>query len=77
MNDSFLKDKAGADALPVPHRASIDMGSAEFFERARARLNFDVPAALADPSIVAKTGDLKEGVAAFIEKRPATFKGEW
>jgi enoyl-CoA hydratase/carnithine racemase len=27
--------------------------------------------------LVAKTGDLKEGVAAFIEKRPATFKGEW
>jgi 8-oxo-dGTP pyrophosphatase MutT (NUDIX family) len=57
LNDSFLKDKAGADALPVPHSDSIDMGSAEFFERARARLNFDVPAALADPSIVAKTGD--------------------
>lgn len=27
--------------------------------------------------LVAKTGDLKEGVAAFTEKRPATFKGEW
>lgn len=27
--------------------------------------------------LVAKTGDLKEGVAAFSEKRPATFKGEW
>lgn len=57
MNDSFLKDKAGANALPVPHRASIDMGSKEFFERARARLNFEVPPALSDPSIVAKTGD--------------------
>jgi enoyl-CoA hydratase/carnithine racemase len=27
--------------------------------------------------LVAKTGDLKEGVAAFTEKRPADFKGEW
>lgn len=27
--------------------------------------------------LAAKTGDLKEGVAAFSEKRPATFKGEW
>jgi enoyl-CoA hydratase/carnithine racemase len=27
--------------------------------------------------LVAKTGDLKEGVAAFTEKRPANFKGEW
>jgi enoyl-CoA hydratase/carnithine racemase len=27
--------------------------------------------------LVAKTGDLKEGVAAFTQKRSATFKGEW
>ncbi|MEZ0002333.1 enoyl-CoA hydratase/carnithine racemase [Sinorhizobium fredii] len=27
--------------------------------------------------LVAKTGDLKEGVAAFSEKREARFKGEW
>lgn len=27
--------------------------------------------------LAAKTGDLKEGVAAFTEKRPADFKGEW
>ncbi|CAH0342794.1 enoyl-CoA hydratase/isomerase family protein [Rhizobium sp. CECT 9324] len=27
--------------------------------------------------LAAKTGDLKEGVSAFSEKRPAQFKGEW
>ena len=27
--------------------------------------------------LAAKTGDLKEGVASFKEKRPAQFKGEW
>ena len=27
--------------------------------------------------LVAKTGDLKEGIASFTEKRPAEFKGEW
>jgi enoyl-CoA hydratase/carnithine racemase len=27
--------------------------------------------------LIAKTGDLKEGVAAFTEKRTASFKGEW
>jgi enoyl-CoA hydratase/carnithine racemase len=27
--------------------------------------------------LVAKTGDLKEGVASFSEKRPAQFKGDW
>jgi enoyl-CoA hydratase/carnithine racemase len=27
--------------------------------------------------LAAKTGDLREGVAAFSERRPATFKGEW
>lgn len=27
--------------------------------------------------LVAKTGDMKEGVAAFAGKRPAEFKGEW
>lgn len=57
MSESFLEDKADANALPVPHRDSIDMSSAEFFERARERLSFDVPPALSDPSIVPKTGD--------------------
>jgi hypothetical protein len=27
--------------------------------------------------LVAKTGDLKEGVRSFSEKREANFKGEW
>lgn len=27
--------------------------------------------------LAAKTGDMKEGVAAFTDKRPAEFKGEW
>jgi enoyl-CoA hydratase/carnithine racemase len=27
--------------------------------------------------LVAKTGDVKEGVASFTEKRPAEFRGEW
>jgi enoyl-CoA hydratase len=27
--------------------------------------------------LVAKTGDMKEGVSSFTEKRPAQFKGEW
>jgi len=27
--------------------------------------------------LVAKTGDLKEGVSAFTQKRPAEFKGDW
>jgi 8-oxo-dGTP pyrophosphatase MutT (NUDIX family) len=34
-----------------------DIGSAEFFRRAKARLTFDVPDALTDISIVPETGD--------------------
>lgn len=34
-----------------------DLGPDEFFRRARARLNFDVPAALTDASIIPVTGD--------------------
>jgi 8-oxo-dGTP pyrophosphatase MutT (NUDIX family) len=33
------------------------IGSAEFFTRARARLNFDVPAGLVDPNIIPRSGD--------------------
>ena len=31
--------------------------AAEFFERTRARLNFDVPPGLVDPNIIPKSGD--------------------
>jgi 8-oxo-dGTP pyrophosphatase MutT (NUDIX family) len=41
-------------ALP----ADVSVPSHEFFERARARLNLDVPAALNDPSAEGKRGDL-------------------
>jgi 8-oxo-dGTP pyrophosphatase MutT (NUDIX family) len=33
------------------------IGSAEFFDRARARLGFDVPPGLVDPNIVPRSGD--------------------
>jgi 8-oxo-dGTP pyrophosphatase MutT (NUDIX family) len=33
------------------------ISSAQFFDRARARLNFDVPAGLLDPSIIPESGD--------------------
>jgi 8-oxo-dGTP pyrophosphatase MutT (NUDIX family) len=33
------------------------IGSSEFFARARARLNFEVPAGLVDPYIIPRTGD--------------------
>ena len=33
------------------------VGSAEFFDRARARLRFDIPAGLTDPSLVPSSGD--------------------
>jgi 8-oxo-dGTP pyrophosphatase MutT (NUDIX family) len=36
---------------------SAAISSAEFFDRARARLRFDVPAGLADPSVVPPSGD--------------------
>jgi 8-oxo-dGTP pyrophosphatase MutT (NUDIX family) len=37
--------------------APAALDAAEFFERARARLRFDVPAALRDPDIVPTSGD--------------------
>ena len=33
------------------------MTSAEFYDRARARLSFDVPPGLIDPNIIPETGD--------------------
>src|ERR1700749_4435376 len=41
--------------MPRPDPATIS--SAEFFERARARLRFDVPPGLFDPNIVPASGD--------------------
>ena len=38
-------------------RTSLAISSAEFFDRARARLGFDVPAGLVDPDIVPRGGD--------------------
>jgi 8-oxo-dGTP pyrophosphatase MutT (NUDIX family) len=37
--------------------APAEMSSAEFFDRARTRLSFDVPPGLLDPSIVPESGD--------------------
>jgi 8-oxo-dGTP pyrophosphatase MutT (NUDIX family) len=37
--------------------ARAEMKAAEFYDRARARLNFDVPAALIDPNIIPESGD--------------------
>lgn len=52
MSESLLTtDAAAAD------RSSSDLGSVEFFNRARVRLNFDVPAGLTDASIIPVSGD--------------------
>lgn len=37
--------------------APVELGSAEFFDRVRARLDFDVPRTLVDPSLVPQSGD--------------------
>jgi 8-oxo-dGTP pyrophosphatase MutT (NUDIX family) len=37
--------------------AARELSSAEFFDRARARLTFDVPPALLDPNVVPPSGD--------------------
>ena len=42
---------------PVSKTESAAVGSAEFFERARALLRFDVPPGLFDPNIVPPSGD--------------------
>ncbi|WP_295848825.1 CoA pyrophosphatase [Tardiphaga sp.] len=47
MNEPMRKTEA----------AAADIGSSEFFRRARARLSFDVPAGLTDASLVPLSGD--------------------
>jgi 8-oxo-dGTP pyrophosphatase MutT (NUDIX family) len=51
LTDSIVTDASARAAAPA------DMGSDEFFRRARDLLTFDVPAGLTDPSILAPTGD--------------------
>ncbi len=50
-------DKAPKGAA-APVRAPVHVTSQEFFHRARARLNFDVPRGLTDASIIPSTGDV-------------------
>ena len=45
MNEPMLKTDPAA------------IGSVEFFDRARARLRFDIPAGLTDASVVPPSGD--------------------
>lgn len=40
-----------------PDSASLHISSAEFFDRARARLRFDIPAGLTDAAIIPPSGD--------------------
>jgi 8-oxo-dGTP pyrophosphatase MutT (NUDIX family) len=42
---------------PVLRMGPAAIGSAEFFDRARARLRFDIPAGLTDASVVPPSGD--------------------
>ena len=43
--------------VPVEETGATDDGSGDFFDRARARLRFDIPAGLTDAGIVPSTGD--------------------
>jgi len=45
------------NASPVANAESVDIGSDEFFRRARERLAFNVPPGLTDASVLAPTGD--------------------
>ncbi|MBN8969854.1 MAG: CoA pyrophosphatase [Rhizobiales bacterium] len=56
MAGSRLTDVGGTDAA-ASDIVPADLGSDEFFRRARQRLSFDVPPGLSDPSIIAPTGD--------------------
>jgi len=51
LSEPLLTDAAAAD------RSLSDLGSVEFFNRARTRLNFDVPAGLTDAAVVPVSGD--------------------
>lgn len=57
MTDSIVKIGGAADVSNRSAQASKLLGPDEFFARARARLNFDVPPGLSDPSILAPSGD--------------------
>jgi 8-oxo-dGTP pyrophosphatase MutT (NUDIX family) len=47
-----------AQSLPADHAGETAVPGHEFFDLARARLTLDVPAALTDPSVPARRGDL-------------------
>lgn len=61
MTDSILKIGGAPDSSnessPSSHTPAAMLDAGDFFSRARARLNFDVPPGLADPSILAPSGD--------------------
>jgi 8-oxo-dGTP pyrophosphatase MutT (NUDIX family) len=68
MGTGEAKEKAKTD--------EANAGAREFFERARARLNFDVPPGLSDPSIIPESGDsgtdrMLEIIAREVPIRPA------
>jgi len=42
---------------PMVRTGPARIGSAEFFDRARAELNFDVPPGLLDPNVIPESGD--------------------
>ena len=69
MNESML----GASGAKEKDKVA---GAREFFERARARLTFDVPPGLSDPNIIPESGDsgtdrMLEIIAREIPIRPA------
>ena len=61
---------------PIIKAAPAEVTAAEFYDRAHARLNFDVPRGLIDPNIVPETGDagtdrMLEIIASEVPIRPA------
>lgn len=57
LTDSIVKIVGAPGFSNQSEQPSQLLGPDEFFARARARLNFDVPPGLADPSILAPSGD--------------------